>query len=130
VLIDSIITRAHACTAGAAGSRAEAEALGRSKGGFTTKIHPITDGLGNPLDFILTGGQAEAMLQLTPTGAAALLGDKGYDSDAFIQAIQDREMQALIPPRNNRLAPRVCGWFVYKERHLIEYFFGKIKHDR
>jgi len=104
--------------------------LGRSKGGFTTKIHAITDGLGNPLDFILTGGQAEAMLQLTPTGAAALLRDKGYDSDAFIQAIQDREMQALIPPRNNRLAPRDCGWFVYKERHLIEYFFGKIKHDR
>jgi len=128
VLIDSIITRAHACTAGAAGSRAEA--LGRSKGGFTTKIHAITDDLGNPLDFILTGGQAEAMLQLTPTGAAALLRDKGYDSDAFIQAIQDREMQALIPPRNNRLAPCDCGWFVYKERHLIEYFFGKIKHDR
>jgi transposase len=136
VLIDSTITRAYACAAGAAGSRTEAEALGRSKSGFTTKIHAITDGLGNPLDFILTGGQAsdvgqaEALLQLTPAGAAALLGDKGYDSDPFIQAIQDREMQAVIPPRNNRLAPRDCAWFVYKERHLIECFFGKIKHYR
>lgn len=63
-----------------------------------------------------------------PAGAVALLGDKGYDGDAFIQAIQDREMEAVIPPRNNRLAPRDCDWFVYKERHLLECVFGKIKH--
>ena len=136
VLIDSTITRAHACAAGATGSNAEAEALGRSKGGFTTKIHAITDALGNPLDFILTAGQAsdvgqaDALLQPTPAGAEALLGDKGYDSDAFIRAIQERGMQAVIPPRSNRIAPRGCDWFVYKERHLIECFFGKIKHYR
>jgi transposase len=136
VLIDSTIVRAHACAAGAAGSNAEAEALGRSKGGFTTKIHAITDALGNPLDFILTAGQssdigqAEALLQLTPSGAGALLGDKGYDSDAFVEAIQKQGMQAVIPPRSNRVAPRDCDWFVYKERHLIECFFGKIKHYR
>ena len=133
ILIDSTIVRAHAC---AAGSDAETEGLGRSKGGFTSKLHTITDGLGNPLDFILTAGQAsdvgqaEPLLQLTPQGAKAMLGDKGYDSDAFIQAIQDKGMQAVIPPRRNRLNPRDCDWFVYKERHLIECFFGKIKHYR
>jgi transposase len=136
ILIDSTIARAHACAAGAAGSNAKAEALGRSKGGFTTKIHAITDALGNPLDFILTAGQAsdigqaEALLQLTPSGAGALLGDKGYDSDAFVEAIQKLGMQAVIPPRCNRVTPRACDWFVYKERHLIECFFGKIKHYR
>ena len=136
ILIDSTITRVHACAAGAAGSDAETEALGRSKGGFSTKIHAITDGLGNPLDFILTAGQAsdvgqgEALLQLTPAGAEAMLGDKGYDSDAFIHAIQEKGMKAVIPPRSNRLVPRDCDWFVYKERHLIECFFGKIKHYR
>ena len=136
VLIDSTIARAHACSAGAAGSNAEAEALGRSKGGFTTKIHAITDALGKPLDFILAGGQAsdvgqaDTLLRLTPAGAETLLGDKGYDSDAFVQAIQERGMQAVIPPRSNRIAPRECDWFVYKERHLIECFFGKIKHYR
>jgi transposase len=136
VLIDSSIARAHACAAGAAGSNAEAEALGGSKGGFTTKIHAITDALGNPLDFILTAGQgsdigqAEALLKLTPAGARTLLGDKGYDSDAFIQAIQEQGMQAVISPRSNRMAPRDCDWFVYKERHLIECFFNKIKHYR
>ena len=136
VMIDSTIARAHACAAGAAGSNAETEALGRSKGGFTTQIHAITDALGNPLDFILTAGQAsdvgqaDALLQLTPAGAGALLGDKGYDSDAFVQAIQEKGMQAVIPPRSNRIAPRDCDGLVYKERHLIECFFGKIKHYR
>ena len=136
IMIDSTITRAHACAAGAAGSTAEAEALGRSKRGFTTKIHAITDALGNPLDFILTGGQAsdigqaENLLVLTPEGAGALLGDKGYDSDAFIQAVIDRGIQPIISPRSNRINPRECNWFEYKERHLIECFFNKIKHYR
>ena len=109
---------------------------GRSKGGFTTKIHAITDALGNSLDFILTAGQAsdigqaEALLQLTPSGAGALLGDKGYASDTFVETIQKRGMQAVIPPRSNRVATRACDWFIYKERHLIECFFGKIKHYR
>ena len=131
ILIDSTVARAHACAAGAAGSTAEAEALGRSKGGYTTKIHAITDALGNPLDFILTGGQAsdigqaEALLQLTPVGAGALLGDKGYDSDAFVEAIQKQGMKPVIPSRSNRIAPRECDWFVYKEGHLIECFLVK-----
>ena len=136
ILIDSTITRAHACAAGAAGSSAKAEALGRSKGGFTTKIHAITDALGNPLDFILTGGQAsdigqaENLLALTPEGAAALVGDKGYDSDAFIQTLNEKAIEPVIPPRSNRINPRDCDWFAYKERHLIECFFNKIKHYR
>lgn len=135
-LIDSTITRAHACAAGAAGSSAEKEALGRSKGGFTTKIHAITDALGNPLDFILTGGQAsdigqaENLLTLTPEGATTLLGDKGYDSDAFIQRLSGKGIEPVIPSRSNRNNPRDCDWFVYKERHLIECFFNKIKHYR
>jgi transposase len=136
ILIDSTIARAHACAAGAAGSHAEAEALGRSKGGFSCKVHAITDGLGNPLNFILTPGQAsdigqaKTLLELTPEGFEALLGDKGYDSDEFVQAIEAKDAQAVIPPRSNRLEPRECDWFVYKERHLIECFFGKIKHYR
>ena len=136
VLIDSTIIRAHACAAGAAGSSSEAEALGRSKGGFTTTIHAITDALGNPLDFILTAGQAndigqaENLLALTPEGAKALLADKGYDCDAFIQAINDKGLEPIIPPKSNRNNPRTCDWVVYRERHLIECFFNKIKHYR
>ena len=136
VFIDSTVIRAHACAAGAAGSCAENEALGRSCGGFGTKIHAVTDAPGNPLDFILTGGQAsdigqaEALLQLTPEGAQALAADKGYDSDKFVAALEARGMEAIIPPRVNRISPRECDGFAYKERHLIECFFGKIKHYR
>ena len=116
--------------------RQRTEALGRSKGGFTTKIHAITDALGNPLDFILTGGQAsdigqaENLLALTPEGAAALVGDKGYDSDAFIQTLTEKAIEPVIAPRSNRINPRDCDWFTYKERHLMECFFNKIKHYR
>ncbi len=95
-----------------ADGNAGAEALGRSRGGFGTKIHAITDALGNPLDFVLTGGQAsdigqaEALLALTPEGAEAFIGDKGYDSDAPVQAIEARSMEAVIPPRSNRTGQR------------------------
>jgi transposase len=136
VLIDSTAVRAHACAAGAAGSNSEIEALGRSRDGFGTKIHAITDALGNPLDFVLTGGQASdigqppALLELTPEGAHAFVGDKGYNSDALVQAIQARGMAVIIPPRSHRKEKRECDWFVYKERHLIECFFNKIKRYR
>lgn len=53
VSIDSTITRAHACAAGAARSNATDEALGRSRGGFSCKIHAAVDGLGLPITFIL-----------------------------------------------------------------------------
>ena len=136
IMIDSTVVRAHPCAAGAAKSSAEAEALGRSRGGFGTKIHATTDALGNPLDFVLTGGQVhdatqgEALLSLTPEGAEMLVGDKGYDSDALVQAIEARGLEAVIPSRSNRTEPRKVDWFIYKERHLIECFFNKIKHYR
>jgi transposase len=96
----------------------------------------ITDALGNPLEFVLTGGQGsdigqpETLLALTPAGADAFVGDKGYDADPLVQAIKERGMKPVIPPRSGRTQARECDWFVYKERHLIECFFNKIKHYR
>ncbi len=83
VFIDSTINRAHACAAGAAGSNADAEALGRFRGGFNTKVHAITDAPGLTLDFILTGGQKSdigqdrTLPELAPEEAEALGADKG-----------------------------------------------------
>jgi transposase len=133
LLIDATVIRAHPCAAGAAESSAEAEALGRSRGGFGTQIHAITDALGNLLDFVLTGGQAsdlgqaDTLLGLTPAGAETFIGDTGYDSDALIQAIEARGMTAVIPPRRHRTEPRKVDGFLYKERHLSECSFNKIK---
>jgi transposase len=134
LLIDSTIVRAHPCAAGAAGSRAENEALGRSRGGFSTKIHTVTDALGNPLDFVLTGGQvadvtqAEALLANHST--EAVIGDKGYDADSVVEGLAARGIEAVIPPRSNRRTPRAVDWHLYKERHLIECFFSKLKQYR
>ncbi|CAM4423116.1 MAG: hypothetical protein LEGION0403_FIIPPAGN_02180 [Legionella sp.] len=83
-MIDATIVRAHACASGYMKEGNEAQALGRSKGGFTTKIHALVDALGNPIKFILTGGHRNDITQ-----AAELLKeqhdtDKGYDSQALI----------------------------------------------
>ncbi|MHB1292327.1 MAG: IS5 family transposase [Sulfuricella sp.] len=88
VCIDSTIARAHACAAGAGKNSADDEALGRSRGGFSCKIHALTDSLGLPIKFILTGGQTADISQALPllqgVKADALLADKGYDADALL----------------------------------------------
>ena len=134
VAIDSSVIRAHACSAGAKNSSAEQEALGRSKGGFSCKIHAVTDALGLPVKFILTGGQAADITQAIPLlegiQAEALLADKGYDSDALIRWLAAQNIQAVIPPKANRKELRGCDWWLYKERHAVECMFGKLKHYR
>jgi transposase len=59
LLVDGTVVRAHPCAAGALKEDGgqDAQALGRSRGGFSTKIHVNVDALGNPLRFTLTGGQ-------------------------------------------------------------------------
>ncbi len=63
VIIDATIIRAHACSAGYGKDSQDQQALGRSKGGFTTKIHALVDALGNSLKFILTPGQRNDITQ-------------------------------------------------------------------
>jgi hypothetical protein len=106
VFIDSTVMRAHACATGAVGSDAETEALGRSRGGFGTKTHAITDALGNLLDSPRPKGKPAhwtssraSVLELTPEGADALVGNKSDDSDAFVQAVRERGVKAIIPPQ-------------------------------
>lgn len=115
-------------------SNSECEALGRSRGGFSTKVHAVCDALGNPRRFVLTPGQqaeitqAEALLSgETPT---CVLADKGYDSDAFLAFIADLEAEAVIPARRNRTQPRPLDPLLYAERNHIERLFNRLKHYR
>ena len=134
VMIDSTIVRAHACAAGYGKNSQEKEALGRSKGGFTTKIHAVVDVLGNPLEFSLTSGQRHDITQadfLTKDlKGDFLLADKGYDSNAFIKNITQKGFISVIPSRKNRKQPRNYDDFLYQDRSRIECFFSKIKHFR
>ena len=82
--------------------------LGRSRGGFGTKIHLAVDSLGNPVSIHLSPGQdadiSHAEAVLGDHKPEAVLGDKGYDSDAFVDAVQSRGAEAVIPPKKNRIA--------------------------
>ena len=134
VMIDSTIARAHPCASGYEKDSSDAQALGRSKGGYTCKIHALVDALGNPLRFCLTGGQrhditqAEALIEGIKN--AAVLGDKGYDAQDFIATIEKQNCVPVIPPRSNRKQPREYDEELYKERNLIERFFRKLKNYR
>lgn len=127
IMIDGTIVRAHACAAGAPQGQLpepQDQALGRSKGGFTTKIHVMVDALGNPLDFILTGGQAADVTQaytlIEGVKATYALMDKAYDADKLIEQLKQQGIIPVIPPKSNRKEPREYDKNIYKERSLIE----------
>ena len=111
-----------------------AQALGRSRGGFSTKVHVSVDALGNPLRFILTGGQKHDITQaqglIADHAGEYVIADKGYDSREFRQYILERGMRPVIPPRSNRKEPQAYDACLYRERHLVECFINKIKHYR
>ena len=115
------------------GGQAE-QALGRSRGGFSTKIHVNVDALGNPLCFLLTGGQRHDITQAEDLIAGyefeRVIADRAYDSDDLLRRIAEQEAEAVIPPRKNRKEQRDYDKHLYKERHLVECFFNKIKHYR
>lgn len=83
-MIDSTIVRAHQHSAGAK-KEGEDQAIGRSKGGLSTKINATVDALGNPTSFCLTPGQACDLdgsdVLLPPLEAKTILADKGYDAE-------------------------------------------------
>lgn len=134
--LDSTIIRSHPCAAGAPEARGgqEEQALGRSVGGFSTKIHINVDALGNPLRFILTGGQSHDITQaeglIEGLDAEKVIADKSYDADDFITVIIGNGAEPVIPPRSNRNNQRDYDKYLYKARHLVECFINKIKHYR
>ena len=108
--------------------------MGRSRGGFTTKIHVMTDALGNSLNFILTGGQVADITQaytlVEGVKAIYALLEKAYDCDKLIAQLESQGIIPVIPPKANRKHPRKYGKIIYKERALIECFIGKLKQFR
>jgi transposase len=101
---------------------------------LSTKINTVVDALGNPLRFILTGGQvhdskqSEALIE--GFDFDKLLADKGYDSDRFRATIDAAQAEAVIPSIGSRSQTIPYDRDVYKERNIVERFFCKIKHFR
>jgi transposase len=112
------------------------QAFGRSRGGFTCKVHCLSDAHGIPLVFHLTGGEAadctafEAVTALAETRPTYLLADKGYDTDAIRGALHEQGIRAAIPPRSNRKTTIRWNRRIYRERNRIERMIGHLKINR
>jgi transposase len=103
-------------------------------GGFSTKIHILVDALGNPVEFVLTGGQEADVTQAEPLmlghQADAVIADKAYDSDAVVDAAKRQGAEAVIPSKKNRKVPRDYDEHLYKERKKVEWFINLLKQYR
>jgi len=114
---------------------AHANAIGRSRGGRTTKIHALVDGQGRMVAFALTPGQcgdapvaADLVRALPPS--QTLAADRAYDSDALRAMLLARGTRPVIPngPRRKRLHP--LNPSAYKRRNLVERAFCRLKDFR
>ena len=116
------------------GKRGSCEGIGRSKGGLTSKIVALTDALGKLIRFIILPGQSHDLMAipalLDPVNFTTLIGDKAFDSDALLDTLTERGVEAVIPPKTNRTHQRTFDRDTYRERHRIENFFAKIKEFR
>lgn len=92
------------------------------------------DGLGNPLHVHVTGGNVhdvtEAPRLIESAQGINFIADKGYDANSVVDAIQAKGMTPVIPSKADRSIQRKIDKHIYKERHLVENFFCKIKRFR
>jgi transposase len=110
------------------------QALGRSRGGLTTKIHLLADSLGRPLAFALTPGQAadirSAEVLLSGHCARYVLADRAYDARSFREAIAQAGAEPVIPPNPTRKRPASYDRLRYRDRNRIERLVGRLKRFR
>jgi len=94
----------------------------------------LVDALGNPVELMLTPGQAHDLACAQPLIANAdpdaLIGDKAYDADLFVGTLTQRGITPVIPPKAHRKTQRPCDFALYCERNLVERFFNQLKHFR
>ena len=139
VFIDGSHIRAHQHAAGL-----KNQAISRSIGGNSSKIHLAVDSNGNPIQFIIHDGTTHDVkvapvlvdkIDLTDTDV--LCADKGYDSQTLREQIEKTVTKANIPKKSNTLShTNYMDWYLYKIRHLVENTFardlnnlGELPHD-
>lgn len=143
--IDGTIIRAHRCAAGAVRKRLEKpedQALGRSQGGFGTKLHVLTDGAGVPLAITVTPGQSHEAPEFETVMGQAILGmhlhrqrpvhvagDKGYSSNRIRNWLRRRDIIPVIPTKANERR-QTFKRTVYRRRNVVERTIGWLKEHR
>ena len=119
-------------------------ALGRSRGGFGTKLHLVTDGNGVPLQVLASAGQrhdclfAEPVLTATEVHCAngrlrtrprRVAGDKGYSYRAVRHYLRERRIKPVIPTRNDQKADPNFDRLTYRRRNVVERCVGLLSND-
>lgn len=134
LFMDGSYIRDHQHCTGA--SKESTEAIGKSRGGNTTKIHLSVDACGLPVGFEVTGGEvhdctmAPVLLAKTPD-VETVVADRGYDSQPVRDPILKQKGKPVIPrKRNSVVGNRDIDWCLYKYRHLVENAFARLKRFR
>lgn len=147
--VDGTVVRAHQHAAGAVGGQGN-EALGRSRGGFSTKVHLRAEGGGRPMAFVVSGGErhesryVEALLDAGPVRRAGrgrprirprqVVGDKGYSYSTVRRALARRGIAAVIPYRSDQRPHdrrhRPFDRAAYRERNRVERLINRLKQCR
>lgn len=131
-------------------SEPDDHALGRSRGGFSTKIHFVCDAAGHPIHFELTAGQAHENASLVEllngvddvlvsgdgepvAWPAALAGDKGYRAEWIDEMLIEAGIKPVIPSKSNEnrdARPVPFDAACYRRRNIVERLIGWLKECR
>jgi hypothetical protein len=111
------------------------QAIGRSRGGLTTKIHVIVSTRWQSPGTEPHRGSAHDITQAEPwqpwsSPKSSFSPTRRYDADSFINSLEIRSIKAGIPAKLTRKVKRACDFALYAERSLVERFFNAIKHYR
>jgi transposase len=147
--VDGTVIRAHKAAAGAkkgaltTEENAAKQALGRSRGGYSTKLHLLTDGQGIPLAVTATPGQRNEGPEFPNLMAACLInmfrkanrptaiaGDKAYNTKEIRAQIKKLEIQDVIPKKSNQIQDPNFDKTTYKLRNIVERLIGWTKENR
>lgn len=129
--LDSTCIKVHESANG--GGKTADKAIGRTRGGSNTKLHTIVDGLGDPVEFMLSAGNnhdsvhAVELLEKVEISGSNVLADRAYGAKTIRAYISEQGACYVIPPQSNVSDPWLVDWWLYKERHLVECFFQKLK---
>ena len=130
-MIDATITRAHHCAAGGRGGLSATRSVARAAASLPKSTPAPT-----PIGVVITPGQAHdvtafpALMQEIERDPEQMLGDRGYDSEAVRNEIEERGGEAAIPSTANRKVQHVVDKALYTLRSRIERFFNRANNSR
>ena len=136
VSIDSTSIKVHPDGTGAL-KKSGQQSIGKSRGGWTTKVHLIAGSASMAMMFTLSPGQAadgpegrallEKWAEKKPASVCNVLMDKAYEGDETRQLVLDLDLIPVVPPKSNRIEPWEYDKEMYKRRNEVERVFRRLK---